>query len=129
MLKQKGIEKGVISEREADTMSDKEAFGIIFKPGFSTAATISNVSGRGVGMDVVKTNIEKLNGIIDIESEKGVGTTQKLKIPLTLAIIQALLVAVQEEYYAIPLSVIETVRVSQDEIYTVDGKKRAKTAR
>ena len=123
MLKQKGIEKGVISEREADTMSDKEAFGIIFKPGFSTAATISNVSGRGVGMDVVKTNIEKLNGIIDIESEKGVGTTQKLKIPLTLAIIQALLVAVQDEYYAIPLSsVIETVRVSQDEIYTVDGK-------
>ena len=123
MLKQKGIEKGVISEREVDTMSDKEAFGIIFKPGFSTAATISNVSGRGVGMDVVKTNIEKLNGIIDIESEKGVGTTQKLKIPLTLAIIQALLVAVQEEYYAIPLSsVIETVRVSQDEIYTVDGK-------
>ena len=74
-------------------------------------------------MDVVKTNIEKLNGIIDIESEKGVGTTQKLKIPLTLAIIQALLVAVQEEYYAIPLSsVIETVRVSQEEIYTVDGK-------
>lgn len=123
MLKMKAIEKGVISEREADTMSDKEAFSIIFKPGFSTAAAITNVSGRGVGMDVVKTNIEKLNGIIDIESEKGVGTTQKLKIPLTLAIIQALLVAVQEEYYAIPLSsVIETVRVSQDEIYTVDGK-------
>lgn len=123
MLKQRAIEKGVISEREADAMSEKEAFGIIFKPGFSTAAAITNVSGRGVGMDVVKTNIEKLNGIIDIESEKGVGTTQKLKIPLTLAIIQALLVAVQEEYYAIPLSsVIETVRVSQDEIYTVDGK-------
>ena len=123
MLKQKGIEKGILSEREADNMSDKEAYGIIFKPGFSTAAAITNVSGRGVGMDVVKTNIEKLNGIIDIESEKGVGTTQKLKIPLTLAIIQALLVAVQEEYYAIPLaSVIETVRVSQDEIYTVDGK-------
>ncbi len=123
MLRHKAVEKGLISEREADTMSDKEAFGIIFKPGFSTAAAITNVSGRGVGMDVVKTNIEKLNGIIDIESEKGVGTTQKLKIPLTLAIIQALLVAAQEEYYAIPLSsVIETVRVSQDEIYTVDGK-------
>ncbi|TLD89959.1 hybrid sensor histidine kinase/response regulator [Helicobacter sp. MIT 03-1614] len=123
MLRHKAIEKGLISEREADSMSDKEAFGIIFKPGFSTAAAITNVSGRGVGMDVVKTNIEKLNGIIDIESEKGVGTTQKLKIPLTLAITQALLVAVQEEYYAIPLSsVIETVRVSQDEIYTVDGK-------
>lgn len=123
MLKQKAIEKGVITEREADTMTDKEAFGIIFKPGFSTAKSISNVSGRGVGMDVVKTNIEKLNGLIEIESEKGVGTTQKLKIPLTLAIIQALLVGVQEEYYAIPLSsVLETVRVSQDEIYTVDGK-------
>ena len=123
MLRHKAIEKGLISEREADSMSDKEAFGIIFKPEFSTAAAITNVSGRGVGMDVVKTNIEKLNGIIDIESEKGVGTTQKLKIPLTLAITQALLVAVQEEYYAIPLSsVIETVRVSQDEIYTVDGK-------
>lgn len=123
MLRHKAIQKGLISEREADSMSDKEAFGIIFKPGFSTAAAITNVSGRGVGMDVVKTNIEKLNGIIDIESEKGVGTTQKLKIPLTLAITQALLVAVQEEYYAIPLSsVIETVRVSQDEIYTVDGK-------
>lgn len=123
MLKQKAIEKGLISEREADAMSDKEAFGIIFKPGFSTAKTITNVSGRGVGMDVVKTNIEKLNGIIEIESEKGIGTTQKLKIPLTLAIIQALLVVVQEEYYAIPLSsVIETVRISQDEIYAVDGK-------
>ncbi|WP_394989350.1 chemotaxis protein CheW [uncultured Helicobacter sp.] len=123
MLKQKAIEKGLISEREADSMSDKEAFGIIFKPGFSTAKTITNVSGRGVGMDVVKTNIEKLSGIIEIESEKGVGTTQKLKIPLTLAIMQALLVGVQEEYYAIPLSsVIETVRISQDEIYTVDGK-------
>lgn len=123
MLRQKAVEKGLISEREADAMSDKEAFNIIFKPGFSTAKTITNVSGRGVGMDVVKSNIEKLNGIIEIESEKGVGTTQKLKIPLTLAIIQALLVAAQEEYYAIPLSsVIETVRISQDEIYAVDGK-------
>ncbi len=123
MLKEKAIEKGVISERDADGMSDREAFNLIFKPGFSTAKVVSNVSGRGVGMDVVKTNIEKLNGIIEIDSEVGVGTTQKLKIPLTLAIIQALLVGVQEEYYAIPLSsVLETVRISQDEIYTVDGK-------
>ncbi|AGL66942.2 chemotaxis protein CheA [Helicobacter pylori UM299] len=123
MLKEKAIEKGVISERDAEGMSDREAFNLIFKPGFSTAKAVSNVSGRGVGMDVVKTNIEKLNGIIEIDSEVGVGTTQKLKIPLTLAIIQALLVGVQEEYYAIPLSsVLETVRISQDEIYTVDGK-------
>ncbi|WP_187883738.1 chemotaxis histidine kinase/response regulator CheAY2 [Helicobacter pylori] len=123
MLKEKAIEKGVISERDAESMSDREAFNLIFKPGFSTAKVVSNVSGRGVGMDVVKTNIEKLNGIIEIDSKVGVGTTQKLKIPLTLAIIQALLVGVQEEYYAIPLSsVLETVRISQDEIYTVDGK-------
>ncbi|PUD43565.1 hybrid sensor histidine kinase/response regulator [Helicobacter pylori] len=123
MLKEKAIEKGVISERDAESMSDREAFNLIFKPGFSTAKVVSNVSGRGVGMDVVKTNIEKLNGIIEIDSEVGVGTTQKLKIPLTLAIIQALLVGVQEEYYAIPLSsVLETVRINQDEIYTVDGK-------
>ncbi|WP_162982901.1 chemotaxis protein CheW, partial [Helicobacter sp. L8] len=122
-LREKAVEKGVITEREAAGMSDKEALNIIFKPGFSTAKTLSNVSGRGVGMDVVKTNIEKLNGIIELESEVGVKTTQKLKIPLTLAIIQALLVGVQEEYYAIPLSsVLETVRISQDEIYSVDGK-------
>ena len=123
MLKNKSLEKGIITEKEADNMSDKEAFTLIFKPGFSTAAQVTNVSGRGVGMDVVKTNIEKLNGIIDIDSEIGVGTSMKLKIPLTLAIIQALLVGVQEEYYAIPLaSVLETVRISNEEIYTVENR-------
>lgn len=122
-IKAKALEKGLITDRDAATMSDKEAFSLIFKAGFSTAAAITNISGRGVGMDVVKTNIEKLNGIIDIESQLGSGTTLKLKIPLTLAIIQALIVGVQEEFYAIPLSsVLETVRISQDEIYTVDGK-------
>jgi len=123
MLKNKALEKGLISEKEADTMSDKEAFSLIMRPGFSTAAAVTNVSGRGVGMDVVKTNIEKVNGIIDIESEVGKGSSMKLKIPLTLAIIQALLVGVQEEHYAIPLaSVLETVRISKDEIYTVEGR-------
>lgn len=123
MLKNKSLEKGLITEKEADNMTDKEAFGLIFKPGFSTAASVTNVSGRGVGMDVVKTNIEKLNGIIDIDSEIGVGTSMKLKIPLTLAIIQALLVGVQEEHYAIPLaSVLETVRISKEEIYTVENR-------
>jgi two-component system, chemotaxis family, sensor kinase CheA len=122
-LKMIAIDKGVISEKEADIMGDKEAFGLIFRPGFSTAAQVTNVSGRGVGMDVVKTNIEKLNGIIDIESELEKGTVMKLKIPLTLAIIQALLVGVQEEYYAIPLaSVLETVRINKDEIYTVENR-------
>ncbi|MDO9304939.1 MAG: chemotaxis protein CheW [Sulfuricurvum sp.] len=123
MLKQKSIEKGIITEKEADAMSEKEAFGLIFRPGFSTAAQVTSVSGRGVGMDVVKTNIEKLNGMIDIDSEVGHGTSMKLKIPLTLAIIQALLVGVQEEYYAIPLaSVLETVRISKDDIYTVENR-------
>ena len=122
-LKMIAIDKGVISEKEADIMGDKEAFGLIFRPGFSTAAQVTNVSGRGVGMDVVKTNHEKLNGIIDIESELEKGTVMKLKIPLTLAIIQALLVGVQEEYYAIPLaSVLETVRINKDEIYTVENR-------
>jgi len=122
-LKMIAIDKGVISEKEADIMGDKEAFGLIFRPGFSTAAQVTNVSGRGVGMDVVKTNHEKLNGIIDIESELEKGLVMKLKIPLTLAIIQALLVGVQEEYYAIPLaSVLETVRINKDEIYTVENR-------
>jgi two-component system chemotaxis sensor kinase CheA len=123
MLKQKSIEKGIITEKEADAMSEKEAFGLIFRPGFSTAAQVTSVSGRGVGMDVVKTNIEKLNGMIDIDSEVGKGTSMKLKIPLTLAIIQALLVGVQEEYYAIPLaSVLETVRINKEDIYTVESR-------
>lgn len=122
-LKMKAIEKNLITEREADQMSDKEALSIIFKPGFSTAAKVTNVSGRGVGMDVVKTNIEKLNGVIDIDSELGKGSSFKLKIPLTLAIIQSLLVGAQEEFYAIPLaSVLETVRVPIDDIYTIEGK-------
>ncbi len=123
MLRHKSLEKGIITEREADTMSDKEAYNLIFKPGFSTAATVTNVSGRGVGMDVVKTNIEKLNGIIDVDSNIDKGTIIKLKIPLTLAIIQALLVGVQEEFYAVPLaSVLETVRIPLEEIYTIEGK-------
>ncbi|WP_257928347.1 chemotaxis sensory histidine kinase [Campylobacter lari] len=123
VLKAKAMEKNLITEREADQMSDKEAFALIFKPGFSTAKKITNVSGRGVGMDVVKTNIEKLNGVIEIDSELGKGTVMKLKIPLTLAIIQSLLVGTQEEFYAIPLaSVLETVRVPIDDIYTIEGK-------
>ena len=123
MLKKKAIEKGIITETEAANMADKEAFMLIFKPGFSTAAKVTSVSGRGVGMDVVKTNIEKLNGIIEVDSAPGKGTTFKLKIPLTLAIIQALLVASQEELFAVPLSnVIETVRIVEEDIYTIEGK-------
>jgi len=123
VLKQKALEKGIISEKEADMMSDKEAFMLIFKAGFSTAAKVTNVSGRGVGMDVVKTNVEKLNGIIEVDSTPGKGSVFKIKIPLTLAIIQALLVSAQEELFAVPLAnVIETVRITLEDISTVEGK-------
>lgn len=123
VLKSKSLERGIISEKEADNMSDKEAYALIFKAGFSTAAKVTNVSGRGVGMDVVKTSIEKLNGIIEVDSALGKGMVIKLKIPLTLAIIQSLMVGAQEEFYAIPLSsVLETVRISEDEIFSVEGR-------
>lgn len=123
-LKKKAVEKKVISPEEASTMTINDAYNIIFKPGFSTAATITNISGRGVGMDVVKTNIEALNGIIHIESDIGHGTTFKIKLPLTLAIIQSLLVEVSSEIFAIPLvSVIETVRITAADIHNYEGRE------
>ncbi|MDR2906154.1 MAG: response regulator [Helicobacteraceae bacterium] len=123
LLKNKALEKGLISEKECEMMSQKEAYGLIFKAGLSTSAKVTNISGRGVGMDVVKTNIEKLNGIIEVDSELGKGTIIKLKIPLTLAIIQSLMVGTQEEFYAIPLScVLETVRINEDDIFSVEGR-------
>jgi len=123
VLKNKALEKGIITETEARQMTKEEAFGLIFKPGFSTAQKVSNISGRGVGMDVVKTNIEKLNGTIEVSSEINKGTTIMLKIPLTLAIIQALLVKVTKEFFAIPLvSVVETVRINKDDINKVENR-------
>ncbi|ADD69604.1 CheA signal transduction histidine kinase [Denitrovibrio acetiphilus DSM 12809] len=124
VLKAKAVEKGVITIDEAKNLDNESAYGLVFKPGFSTAAQITDVSGRGVGMDVVKTNIEKLNGIINIESELGHGTRFRLKLPLTLAIIQALLVDVSGEIFAIPLvSVIETVRIKETEIHSFEGRE------
>jgi two-component system, chemotaxis family, sensor kinase CheA len=121
-LKAKGIEKGLITEAQAREMSKREAYNLIFAPGFSTAAKVTNVSGRGVGMDVVRTNIAKLKGIVEIESEIGKGSTFIIKLPLTLAIIQGLLVEASNEIFSIPLgSVLEVVRARQDEIATVNG--------
>ena len=123
-LKRKAMEKGVITLDEANNMDDKQAYGLIFKPGFSTAEKITNISGRGVGMDVVRTNIEKLNGIITIDSKINEGSTFYLKLPLTLAIIQALLVEVAGETFAIPLaSVVETVRITNEEIHSFEGRE------
>ncbi len=116
-IKKKAVEKGIISEAEALSLSEKEALNLIFRPGFSTADKVTNISGRGVGMDVVKTNIEKLGGSIDIQTEKGKGTTIRMKIPLTLAIIPALIVTCKGQRYAIPqVNLKELVILNEEEI-------------
>jgi len=124
VLKKKAIEKGILAEADAERMSDRDAWNLIFAPGFSTAAKVTSVSGRGVGMDVVKTNVAKLNGIIDIDSELGVGTKILIKLPLTLAIVNGLLVKVSDEIYIIPLvSVLETVRPQPEQMSTINGRE------
>jgi two-component system chemotaxis sensor kinase CheA len=121
IIKRKAIEKGLISKEKANDLNKNEIFNLIFLPGFSTAEKITNISGRGVGMDVVKTNVTKLRGTIQIDSEIGKGTKIVIKLPLTLAIIQGLLVRVKTETVVIPLSsVIEVVRVAPEEIYTIN---------
>ena len=91
-IARRAVENGMVSEAHAEQMSNREILNLVFSPGFSTAETVTNVSGRGVGMDVVKNNIEKINGSIDVQSEVGVGSTIRIKIPLTLAIIPALII-------------------------------------
>ncbi len=123
-VKQKAIEKGLIAESQAREMSASEMLNLVFIPGFSTKHEITNVSGRGVGMDVVKTNIAKLKGIVEIASEVGKGTIITLKVPLTLAIIQGLLMKVVDEIFAVPLSaVLEIIRIEPDDIYTIQGRE------
>ncbi|MEO6913123.1 MAG: chemotaxis protein CheA [Candidatus Baltobacteraceae bacterium] len=117
-----GVKQGLISAD--DRLSDREIVELIFTPGFSTAETVSDVSGRGVGMDVVKKNILRLKGVFDVDSVTGAGTTFTMKLPLTLAIIQALLVRVADELYSIPLdSVIESQRVEMKDVRTVHGSE------
>lgn len=119
----KAIEKGIITEEEAEKLTKEEKIKLIFASGFSTAETITDVSGRGVGMDVVRTKIEALNGSIEVLSEIGKGSEIKIKLPLTLAIIEALMVKLEEEIYAIPLAnIVETIDISQDEIKVVQGE-------
>ena len=119
-VKKKAIDKGLI--HPSKVLTDQEAAQLIFLPGFSTAEKITNVSGRGVGLDVVKTMIEKLNGTIQVTSEHGKGSKFSIRLPLTLAIIQGLLVRVGREVYSIPIaSVIESVRVKKSEINTIDN--------
>lgn len=111
-IRQKAIERGLVNIEQASRLSDREIFNMIFLPGFSTAAKVTNVSGRGVGMDVVKTNVEQIGGTVDIHSKFGQGTTVRIKIPLTLAIIPALVVTSSRERFAIPqVNLTELVRV------------------
>jgi two-component system chemotaxis sensor kinase CheA len=115
-VKQKALQRGLISALQADRLSDRELTNLVFLPGFSTAEKVSNVSGRGVGMDVVKTNIEKIGGTVDLQSVRGQETTLKIKIPLTLAIIPALVVSTGGERFAIPqVSLLELVRLEDSQ--------------
>ena len=123
-VKQKAVEKGVITKEQAATMDDKDAIDLLFRPSFSTAEKISDVSGRGVGLDVVKTKIEGLGGSIEVNTELGVGSTFIIRLPLTLAIIQSLMVVVGTEKYAIPLSTIQTIEdIATNDIKQVRGKE------
>ncbi len=123
-LRAKAVERGLSTQEEVSRMSDREVFNFIFNPGFSLAKRVTDVSGRGVGMDVVRTNIEKLKGIVNIESELGKGTSFIIKLPLTLAIVQGLLVETGADLYILPLSsVLETVKVSMSDIYSINNRE------
>ena len=123
-IRAKAVEKGLISEEEANTLDERQSFNLIFLPGFSTKTEISDVSGRGVGMDVVKTNIQKLNGSIDIRSEPGKGSVFIISLPLTLAILPVLLVLLGDQPFALPLSLVrEILPIDRERIQEVGGKE------
>ena len=122
-LRAKALEKGLISNEEANTMDERQSFNLVFLPGFSMAAKVSDVSGRGVGMDVVRTNIQKLNGSIEIKSELGKGTTFVISLPLTLAILPVLIVKLGEQPFAVPLSMVrEILPIVPGEVQEVGGR-------
>jgi len=122
-IRSKAVERGLATRSDVDRMSDRDVFKFIFEAGFSTAKKITDVSGRGVGMDVVRSNIEKLNGMVELDSVKDEGTTITIKLPLTLAIIQGLLVQCEEEVFILPLSsVVETVKTDQSDIHYVNKR-------
>lgn len=123
-IRAKAVEKGIIKEEEANTLDDKQSLNLIFLPGFSTMAQASAVSGRGVGMDVVKTNIQKLNGSVEIRSELGKGSVFVISLPLTLAILPVLLVLLGDQPFALPLSMVrEILPIEKDKMQEVGGKE------
>ena len=122
-LRAKALEKGLITDEEANTMDERQSLSLVFLPGFSTKDVASDVSGRGVGMDVVKTNIQKLNGSIDIKSQVGKGTTFTISLPLTLAILPVLLVQLGEQPFAVPLSMVrEILPIQVEQVQEVGGR-------
>lgn len=122
-LRAKAVEKGLIADEEANTMDERQSFNLVFLPGFSTASQVSDVSGRGVGMDVVRTNIQKLNGSIEIRSVQGKGTTFVISLPLTLAILPVLLVRLGDQPFAVPLSMVrEILPINPEEVQEVGGR-------
>ena len=124
-VRQKAVEKGFLRLEQAEKLSEREALSLIFQPGFSTAQVVTNVSGRGVGMDVVKSHIEKIGGIVDIFSRPGHGATVKIKIPLTLAIIPGLVITSGGERFVIPqVSLLELIRLEGDSAGTYNEEKR-----
>jgi len=123
-VKQKAVDKGLVSSKEAEEMPNEKALELLFSPGFSTSDNVTDISGRGVGLDVAKNKIEALNGEIHVDSKLGQGTKFKIKLPLTLAIIQALMVSVRDEIYAIPLSSVdETTMLSPEDIKLIQGQE------
>jgi two-component system chemotaxis sensor kinase CheA len=123
-VKRKAVERGVVSQEQVDRMTDTEALQLIFAPGLTTAEALTDVSGRGVGMDVVRANVEKINGSVDVETRKGMGTKFTIRLPLTLAIVQALLVRVGGGIYALPIhSVTETLRAEPEQIHRVNNRE------
>lgn len=122
-IAEKALEKGLVAQAELEAMSPREIMNLIFLPGFSTADQVSDVSGRGVGMDVVRTNISRMNGSLELDSDPGQGSRVTIKLPLTVAIIQALMVEVECATFAIPLaSVVEAVKVTKEEIKSINGQ-------
>lgn len=123
IIREKAVEKGLISAEEAGQLSVQESLQLIFLPGFSTKDQISDISGRGVGMDVVKTNIQRLNGHIEIQSEPGHGSTITILLPLTLAILPVLMLKLEEQIYSLPLSCVrEIIPIEEDKVQYVGGK-------
>lgn len=123
-IKRKAVEKNVLTQQEVDKLDDNEALRLIFLPGFSTAEKVTDISGRGVGMDAVRNKIESLGGNIDLETNLGKGSKFKIRLPLTLAITQALMIGVAEEIYAIPLGAIDsTININENSIKTVRNKE------